>query len=53
MRACFSAIRFDRNGTAALEYAMIAFFISIAAFTAIVNIGTDVTGFFSQIAAGF
>lgn len=46
-------IRLDQDGATALEYAMIAFFISIAAFTTIVTIGADVSSLFSQIAAGF
>ena len=53
MRAAFKRLRFDCGGTAALEYAMIAFFISIAAFTVLVTIGTDVSGLFSRIAASF
>lgn len=43
----------DRDGATAIEYAMIAFFISIVAFSAIVTIGTDVSGVFSTIATSF
>ena len=43
----------DQKGATALEYAMIAFFISIFGFTAIVTIGSDVTGLFSRIASSF
>ena len=53
MRAGFKGLRFDCGGATALEYAMIAFFISIAAFTVINTIGTDVSGLFSRIATSF
>lgn len=43
----------DRSGATAIEYAMIAFFVSIAAFSALVAIGSDVAGLFSQIASSF
>ena len=43
----------DRHGGTAIEYAMIAFFVSIAAFSALVTIGSDVSGLFAKIAAGF
>jgi Flp pilus assembly pilin Flp len=46
-------MRLDQAGTSAVEYAIIAAFISIAAFYVIVSIGTDVTGLFSQIASSF
>jgi Flp pilus assembly pilin Flp len=46
-------MRFDRGGATAVEYAMIAFFVSIAAFSAIQTIGTDVTGLFTTIANSF
>jgi Flp pilus assembly pilin Flp len=53
MRSAPNRTKLDQNGATAIEYAMIAFFISIAAFATIVTIGTDVTSLFSQIAAGF
>jgi Flp pilus assembly pilin Flp len=53
MRLTFRRTRLDRRGATAIEYAMIAFFISIAAFSVIVSVGTDVTGMFSQIANSF
>lgn len=53
MRSALLHIGLDQGGTSAVEYAMIAFFVSIAAFSAIVTIGTDVTGLFSQIAGSF
>jgi Flp pilus assembly pilin Flp len=46
-------MRLDQGGASAVEYAMIAFFISIAAFGVISTIGTDVTGLFSRIASSF
>jgi len=53
MRSALHRTRLDRAGTAAVEYAMVAFIISIAAFAAIVTIGADVTGLFTKIASGF
>jgi len=53
MRATLKRMTDDLGGASAVEYAMIAFFISIAGFAAIVTIGGDVTGMSSQIAAGF
>ena len=53
MRSALQHVRLDQRGTSAVEYAMIAFFISIAAFSVIVSIGTDVTNLFSRIASGF
>lgn len=43
----------DPGGATAIEYAMIAFFISIAAFSVLVTVGSDVSALFSQIAASF
>jgi Flp pilus assembly pilin Flp len=43
----------DRAGATAIEYAMIAFFISIAAFSVLVTVGHSVSGLFQQIASGF
>lgn len=45
--------RLGATGTTAIEYAMIAFFVSIAAFAVLLTIGSDVTGLFSRIAGGF
>jgi Flp pilus assembly pilin Flp len=53
MRATLQGTRLDRGGATAIEYAMIAFFISIAAFSVLVTIGTDVSGLFSKIATSF
>lgn len=46
-------IKLDQNGATAIEYAMIAFFISIAAFSVIVTIGTNVVGVFTTVANSF
>ena len=43
----------DERGATAIEYAMIAFFISIAAFTVLVKVGTSVTAIFTTINASF
>ena len=43
----------DEAGATAIEYAMIAFFISIAAFSVLTTIGTDVSTLFSTIATSF
>ena len=53
MRAALRRAAIDQQGATAIEYAMIAFFVSIAAFTVIVTIGTDVSGLFSRIATSF
>jgi Flp pilus assembly pilin Flp len=53
MRSALQHMRLDQGGASAVEYAMIAAFISIAAFTVIITIGTDVTSLFSQIASSF
>jgi len=43
----------DERGATALEYAMVAFFISIAAFAVLTTVGTSVTQLFQRIANGF
>jgi Flp pilus assembly pilin Flp len=48
-----SGIKRDQDGATAIEYAMVAFFISIVGFTAIVTIGADVSGLFARIASSF
>jgi Flp pilus assembly pilin Flp len=53
MRLALQRTRIDQDGATAIEYAMIAFFVSIAAFSVIVTIGTDVTGLFTKIATSF
>jgi Flp pilus assembly pilin Flp len=42
-----------QRGATVIEYAMVAFFISIAAFSIIVQVGTSVTGVFNTIANSF
>jgi Flp pilus assembly pilin Flp len=53
MQATLQRMTDDPGGATAIEYAMIAFFISIAGFSALVTIGGDVTSLFAQIAASF
>jgi pilus assembly protein Flp/PilA len=53
MRSALQQMRLDRRGATAVEYAMVALFVSIAAFSAIATIGTNVTSIFSQIATSF
>jgi Flp pilus assembly pilin Flp len=53
MHFLFRCMRVDCHGATAIEYAMVAFFISIAAFSALVTIGGSVTNLFSSIAASF
>jgi Flp pilus assembly pilin Flp len=53
MRSALNRTRVDRAGATVIEYAMIAFFISIAAFSVISTLGGDVTGIFSTIASSF
>ncbi|MFZ2008034.1 MAG: Flp family type IVb pilin [Stellaceae bacterium] len=50
MRSKQGGMKLDQDGATAIEYAMIAFFISIAAFSLLVNIGTDIAGVFTQVA---
>jgi Flp pilus assembly pilin Flp len=45
--------RLDRAGATAIEYAMVAFFISIAAFSVLVSVGSSVSSLFQQIANSF
>ncbi|HXP03607.1 MAG TPA: Flp family type IVb pilin [Stellaceae bacterium] len=39
------------TGATAIEYAMVAFFISIAAFSVLVSIGGSVSGIFQSVAS--
>jgi len=43
----------DQAGATVIEYAMVAFFISIAAFSVILTTGSSVTRMFSSIASSF
>jgi len=49
MRALFRN-RLDDSGATAIEYAMVALFISIAAFTVLVSVGTAVSTAFQNVA---
>ncbi|MBV8776240.1 MAG: Flp family type IVb pilin [Alphaproteobacteria bacterium] len=42
-----------QRGATVIEYAMVAFFISIAAFSIIVQVGTSVSGVFQTISHSF
>jgi Flp pilus assembly pilin Flp len=42
--------RLGDKGATAIEYAMVAFFISIAAFSVLVSIGSSVSGIFQTVA---
>ena len=53
MKMLFSKLARDQVGATAIEYALIASFISIAAYTVFVSIGTSVSGVFSKVANGF
>ncbi|HVH82501.1 MAG TPA: Flp family type IVb pilin [Stellaceae bacterium] len=53
LNVMFNIRSLGQSGATALEYAMVAFFISIAAFGTLVTIGSDVSGLFSRIAGGF
>jgi Flp pilus assembly pilin Flp len=53
MRLALNQTRRNHDGATAVEYAMVAFFISIAAFSVITSIGTHVTSIFSTIASSF
>jgi Flp pilus assembly pilin Flp len=43
----------NRNGATVIEYAMVALFISIAAFSLLITTGSSVAGLFSSIASSF
>jgi Flp pilus assembly pilin Flp len=53
MRATLKRMNGDYCGATAIEYAMIAAFISIAAFSVLVTIGSEVAAFFSNVATSF
>jgi Flp pilus assembly pilin Flp len=52
MRSLLESLRAERGATA-IEYAMVALLISIAAFSVIVQVGTSVSSAFVSIANGF
>ncbi|MBV9043776.1 MAG: Flp family type IVb pilin [Alphaproteobacteria bacterium] len=43
----------DRSGATAIEYAMIAVFLSILIVAGVTALGTKLTAFFNSVAAGF
>ena len=53
MRTILSILRRDRSAATAVEYAMVAFLVSIAGFVTYSNIGSGVTGLFQSVANGF
>ena len=53
MRATLKRMNVDQSGATAIEYAMVAFFISIAAFSVLVTIGSEVASCFRKIATSF
>lgn len=53
MHTVSSTLLTNARGTTAIEYAIIASIISIAAFSVFISIGTSVSGLFSQVANGF
>jgi Flp pilus assembly pilin Flp len=52
MRSLLESLRTERGATA-IEYAMVALFISIAAFSIIVQVGTSVSNVFATVANSF
>lgn len=53
MHSLLEWVRARQRGATAIEYAMVAFFISIAAFAVIVQVGTSVSTVFATIATSF
>jgi pilus assembly protein Flp/PilA len=53
MLALFAELRRSEAGVTAIEYALVASLISIAAASVMLTVGTEVTGLFTQIANGF
>jgi pilus assembly protein Flp/PilA len=53
MFALFAELRRSEAGVTAIEYALVASLISIAAASVMLTVGTEVTGLFTQIANGF
>ena len=53
MRAILSKLRRDASAATAVEYALVAFLVSIAGFVTYVNIGGAVSGLFQDVANGF
>ena len=53
MPTILSALRRDCSAATAIEYALVAFLVSIAGFVTYSNIGGRVTGLFQSVANGF
>jgi Flp pilus assembly pilin Flp len=53
MRAILSTFWRDCSAATAIEYAMVAFLVSIAGFVTYSSIGSGVTGLFQSVANGF
>jgi len=53
MRSLLKRRPFDDAGATAIEYAMVAFFISIAAFSVLVSIGGSVSSIFQNVATSW
>jgi Flp pilus assembly pilin Flp len=53
MRAILWTLWRDDSAATAIEYAMVAFLVSIAGFVTYSNIGSGVTGLFQSVANGF
>jgi len=48
-----SILRHDCSAATAIEYALVAFLVSIAGFVLYTNIGTGVTGLFQNVSNSF
>jgi Flp pilus assembly pilin Flp len=53
MATLLSSLRRDCSAATAIEYALVAFLVSIAGFVTFVNIGGSVVGLFQGVADGF
>jgi Flp pilus assembly pilin Flp len=53
MTALLSTLRRDCSAATAIEYAMVAFLVSIAGFVLYSNIGGGVTGLFQDVSNSF
>lgn len=53
MNTLVSILRRDCSAATAVEYAMVAFLVSIAGFVLYSNIGTGVSGLFQNVANSF
>ena len=53
IRPLLSKPQLDDSAATAIEYALVAFLVSIAGFVTYTNIGSQVTGLFQGVANGF